>query len=621
MIRALVLLTIGWMILSVIHSKAYAQSHEAVQAVENYCRHASAPVYDGYVEGRITPGNVRTLGDFKLFVPLWQANGRSLLFADLRGQMDDSSNYEGNWGAGFRHLTDNDWVLGSYGFYDSRWSYTGHQYNQMTLGIEAMSVDHELRMNGYLPDTNTKSIAGAAPSVELIGNQLVLITPNQQYEVAYYGLDAEYGRLLYSWGPNNDIEWRAFAGAYHFDSDEDVPDITGPRLRTELRLFDLKKLGEGSRVTLEGIYQWDQVRKDQYFAGATVRIPFGPGSGKLNPLQRRMLDRVVRDVDVIVTEGVAEGTEIQEDVVYEANGAAIDQVETLSSGDDFASTVSSSPSNTLFVVNGTHTGSFNTVILKQGQQLVGGGQSFQVRGQTTGTVATYTTTGDSAVLNNYTLALTDNNVVQGVTSNGRFISPSADNVVIRQSHFVNDSYIENVGRILIEDSSFTNTSIALNPTASALSLSGNNVQATIRRSEIISAGSFPTSRIELTGTSNLLLEDSTLGLMGFYTTDPGSISNITFRNNQSQQTVNGIVIVYTADDVKANVHISGNTPRSASDGIILSAYDSSTIYMTQASAAALAADNGILVGGISISEDPGGMVLFGGATPALPTWP
>jgi hypothetical protein len=98
---------------------------------------------------------------------------------------------------------------------------------------------------------------------------------------------------------------RAFAGGYFFDSyAAGFPQLAGPRVRLEMRLFDLAFLGDGSRLTASAEFQHDDVRDSQGFGGIQVQIPLGKGkrdSGApcLTPLQRRMLDPVVRDIDII----------------------------------------------------------------------------------------------------------------------------------------------------------------------------------------------------------------------------------------------------------------------------------------------------------------------------------
>ncbi|MEM9284071.1 MAG: hypothetical protein AAGA96_19810 [Verrucomicrobiota bacterium] len=130
-------------------------------------------------------------------------------------------------------------------------------------------------------------------------------------ERAYQGIDYEFGAKVLGFGDNHN-EIRVFGGGFYFDNDAPgFPAIAGPRGRVEMRLFDVPFLGEGSRVTLSGEVQWDEVRETNAFAGINIQIPLGRTRAKGNPfgaskgysglnrLERRMLDPIVRDVDIV----------------------------------------------------------------------------------------------------------------------------------------------------------------------------------------------------------------------------------------------------------------------------------------------------------------------------------
>ena len=86
-------------------------------------------------------------------IPLWQ-DGCSLLFADVRGQIDDNESMEGNWGLGLRTIRDNGWIFGGYTFYDLRHTENSNYFDQLTFGLEALSVEWDARVNGYIPETD-----------------------------------------------------------------------------------------------------------------------------------------------------------------------------------------------------------------------------------------------------------------------------------------------------------------------------------------------------------------------------------------------------------------------------------------------------------------------------------
>ncbi|PQO40842.1 inverse autotransporter beta domain-containing protein [Blastopirellula marina] len=568
----------------------------------------SEPLYRPYVAGRLAAGNQRTLGDGRLFLPLAQTSN-SLLFADIRAQLDDSQNYEGNWGLGGRFLREDGWIYGGYGYYDSRWTTHGNQFNQMTLGIEAMSVMYEVRMNGYLPDTNVHYFEGSGgtgpATATLVGNQLFVVTPGNQFEVAYYGADVEAGALLMSWGENQDIEWRGFAGAYHFDSDE-AEAITGPRLRTELRLFDLKSLGEGSRVTLGAEYQWDEVRDDQYFLSANVRIPFGPGSRKLNPLQRRMVDRVVRDVDIVSNVGGSQTK--MEEAVYADTGDQIGEVTTVT-GSDAEEMINAASADQLIIVQGKAGDYSHLVTPAAGVHLLGGGGAMTVKGKQSGTVAQYTAPGDAPELNANIKITNDNVTIEHLTQNGTIDIEDAQHVTIDNT---------TAGRVYIDgkDNSVLISSSHITATGFDNGVRMNAGELTIRDSVIESPGS---NGINLFANSNseqltLNLQNSRIvAKQGFFiNADSVSSSNLTIVDNYIEGKNWGVLFGGSSGDHHVTMH--GNTligPDPVYTG-------SATVRIEQASLDAFASDNGVKASDFNLGK---GMFFFDNPPAALPLWP
>ncbi len=255
----------------------------------------SPPVWQPYAAAMGKFGNDRSNGFGQLMIPLFQ-DGQSLLFADIRGRLDDDDNREGNFGVGLRMMIDPFWIVGAYGFYDLKRTDAGNTFQQGTFGVEALSVPFEARLNGYIPESGTER-ANSLSDAQLIGNT-IFVRGGQ--ERAYYGLDGEVGVLLAE--DCDGVELRGFVGGYHFNtSASGFPDVTGPRGRLEVRAYDLTWLGPESRLTLGVEVQWDKVRDTQVAGLARVEIPIGffGGARKLSRLERRMLDRIVRDDDVV----------------------------------------------------------------------------------------------------------------------------------------------------------------------------------------------------------------------------------------------------------------------------------------------------------------------------------
>ncbi|MEE3370828.1 MAG: DUF5050 domain-containing protein, partial [Planctomycetota bacterium] len=202
--------------------------------------------------------------------------------------------------------------------------------------------------------------------------------------------DAWYGGL--------DAELRAFVGGYYFDNPESTfEQISGPRVRSELRLYDLAVLGGGSRLTLEGLIQDDQLRGTQAEGGVYIRIPFGAGPRRrLDRLQRRMVDRIVRDVDV-----VAHRQTTEEAAQFADSGLAVSSARIIDAADDLSDTVAAAGANSLVIVDGS-AGAFSesdTTVLSTGQAVLGGGSTLAVVGAETGTQVTFTAPGSRPTVN------------------------------------------------------------------------------------------------------------------------------------------------------------------------------------------------------------------------------
>lgn len=399
-------------------------------------------LYSAYTAWEIKPGNERVLGDGQIMVPLWQTT-ESLLFADLRGQMDDQQSYEGNWGMGFRQIRNESWILGVYGYYDLRHTEFGNDFNQATFGLEALSVEWEARVNGYIPETGSKSVSSLNSAG--ISNGTIVVRAGE--ERAYHGVDAEIGKLLNDWC-DGDVELRGYLGGYHFDTNAGgYPHISGPRGRVELRAYDLNWLGEGSRVTIGGELQWDEVRDTQVFGMLRVRIPLGPEqhARQLTRLERRMLDRIVRDVDVVAH---AQGGP-EEAAINPLTGREFGQVEVVDANGNLQTAVNTAGVNGTVIASGA-AGQLNnagTINLQQGQTLLGGGSTLQVTGSKSGTTTTFTAPGSTPVIHQSNsgldvIRLADNTAIYGTTIDGGFDSldvSSAEGTIVVQNNVIQNS--------------------------------------------------------------------------------------------------------------------------------------------------------------------------------------
>lgn len=359
--------------------------------------------WGSYAATEVRMGDNRSLADAIGFFSLWE-DDTQLLFADVRGQFDDTHSREGNWGIGLRSIVNDDLIVGGYSFYDYRWSNTGKTFDQVTVGLELKSYAWDFRANGYIALDGTKLVSstvapGVTPTAVFENNTIRVISGGgmlfQEFERAYSGFDAEIGALLTAWGTNNSVELRSYVGGYYFDGGGNgFPNVAGPRTRLELTAFDIPYMGMGSRVMLGVEYTWDQVRDDRVSALVGMQVPlnFWQPRARLSPFSRRMLDRVRRDVDIVTnTYTKHEQTPlINEAAVYADTNTPVGTV-TLVDADtsNLPAVIDTAGPNSTVIVDGSQGTLYtaHTLSLHDGQTLRGAG--FQVRGVQTGQLATF----------------------------------------------------------------------------------------------------------------------------------------------------------------------------------------------------------------------------------------
>ncbi|MCX4192464.1 inverse autotransporter beta domain-containing protein [Methylophaga sp. OBS1] len=316
-------------------------------------------------EGKL--GNQRSLGEADLLIPLWQ-NNDSLLFANLRGRMDNDDSYEGNIGVGFRHMLDNGWNLGGYGYFDRRKSPYDNFFNQVTIGVEALSMDWDLRANAYIPVGETSYFEESLGTADFSGTA---ITYRAGEERSMSGYDAEIGWRIPVFTPEDDKQLRIYAGGYRF-TDSRADTIQGPRARLEMKFNALPFLSRGSRLSLGLEYQHDDPRGSQRFAMLRLSIPLGgtkARSGRaLTAMEQRMTDPVVRDVDVVSQAG-SYGS--PEKIRETADGKRIVLFDDSVNGNNFSTAIANAGENTTVILNGDYTGVNTLTTVQQGQQILG----------------------------------------------------------------------------------------------------------------------------------------------------------------------------------------------------------------------------------------------------------
>lgn len=339
-------------------------------------------------EGRA--GTQRNIGEGDLFAPLWQ-DPDSMVFGDLRTRFDDHNSGEGNAGLGIRHMLDSGWNLGGYGYFDRRHSPNGFMYNQVTMGAEALSVDWDVRANVYHPEGRVTHDVASLTTATVSGTS-VIVSDGQ--EKALGGFDGEVGWRVPVFAAIDTTQLRVFAGGYRFVAGG-APPVSGPRGRVEMVFDEVPHLWEGARLSVGAEVQNDAPRGTQAFAIVRLRIPLeflgGEPPARLTPMERRMTDPVVRDVDIVTQAG----TFATETATQTANGSSLTVVNSNStSGANLPGAVTAAGSNSTVLLSGT----FNTtatVALNTGQTLTSGTVAVRTPSGRTATVTTSATIADS----------------------------------------------------------------------------------------------------------------------------------------------------------------------------------------------------------------------------------
>lgn len=335
------------------------------------------------IEGKL--GTERHLGEIDLFLPVAQSH-RTLLFANIRARADDHDSHEGNFGLGLRHMLSSGWNVGAYGYYDRRRTGFDHYFDQATFGVEALGRDFDFRANAYLPfgerAKDISSTAGGGSFATLVGTTIEITTLGgfTREERALRGFDAEIGWRVPLWPADDTKALRLYAGMFHFD-DSVIEAVSGPRLRAELTMYELPHLPDDARLTLGAEFQDDDVRGSQGFAMARLRIPLQSERRErtLNWQERRMVDYVVRDVDIVTGTRTVQAPSIVETATQTADGSVITVIDSSTTpGANLATAVTNAGANSTVILQGdfgfTVASAADVVQLEAGQTLMGAGQ-------------------------------------------------------------------------------------------------------------------------------------------------------------------------------------------------------------------------------------------------------
>ncbi|RYE05675.1 MAG: hypothetical protein EOP33_00145 [Rickettsiaceae bacterium] len=268
-------------------------------------------------------GGKRSIGELDYMQPvLSTADG--LIATDLKLKLDNNSSKELNLGVIYRHNFDNKVIAGIYSYFDHRRTGHGLAVNGLTVGAELLSKYIDFRANYYVPQNKQRKIVHEnKKEIKIQGTSIFAVSGGHTYEHALKGYDLEVGGAIFGFSDdlNEKFGTKLFAAQYNF-SNKNTRKISGTRFRLEQKLGRVQFENNAAYLTLNAETQFDKVRKRQNFIGLSAKLAFGEKE-KINGLKSRMMDTIIRDVDIVTQNQVAAK---EKSNLVDANGRVIRKI-------------------------------------------------------------------------------------------------------------------------------------------------------------------------------------------------------------------------------------------------------------------------------------------------------
>ena len=361
-----------------------------------YAHDTSFYKWGAWADTEVDLGSRRSIGQLDGFAPILQ-NDSSVFFLNPHVRVDTQDSQEYSLGVGYRTIWSHQWISGFYGYVDRTHSQYGNNFNQVILGAEAMTNNWKLRTNLY-QSFGERYQGGVNPQAVVNGGNLNI---SSDIESALNGNDIELGYRVPLYKVDSMKQLWVYAGGYRFTA-SGIDAVQGPRVRVEYELGDLVYKDRDIRLKFSGEIENDSARGTQEFAGLRIGIPLGSlglhkNTSKLTPLERHVIDPVVRDVDILTRLKAAP----LEAAVNNYTGNVITAFDTVKAGDDVVTRVNTAGANSVVVFDGSN-GAIATsavIIAHNGQALLSGAEPLSVSGANTHLSATYTPATPAATIN------------------------------------------------------------------------------------------------------------------------------------------------------------------------------------------------------------------------------
>lgn len=233
-------------------------------------------------------------GDF--LVPFAQSCD-SLFFGNLQGEFGDQSAWYAGVGLAYRKIIDPTKIVGTYVFVDNNQSEHHHEFQVVSPGVELISNNWDVRLNGYIPvSEKTKSgnpffLTHANSCGVNDGCEFVEFRGHQQFEHQFVnleqvgpGVDGEIGITL-----PGAYNLQLHAGGYFFDL-KDFDDVRGVEARVGLPI--------NPTITLTAETSYDNQQRGRVVAG--LQFTFG-GPRCVNPcsIASHLEDPIMRNLGTV----------------------------------------------------------------------------------------------------------------------------------------------------------------------------------------------------------------------------------------------------------------------------------------------------------------------------------
>ncbi len=234
----------------------------------------------------------------------------TFLYLDLKLKLDNKRSKEVNLGLVYRYNYDDKAILGTYAYFDHRYTGGNFSVSGLTAGAEVLSKYIDARANIYIPQNKRKKTShNSKKTVEIDGTSIFAISGGHRYESSLKGYDIEVGTPVFAFSDslNEKFGTKIHVARYSFTA-KNVKPITGTRFRVEQDLGETWLGDSRYRFHISAETQFDKVRKRQNFIGLGLKVTFNDKQNaykkKSNSLNHRMMETVIRDVDIVTESNV-----------------------------------------------------------------------------------------------------------------------------------------------------------------------------------------------------------------------------------------------------------------------------------------------------------------------------